>query len=485
MQGSHTGRRSAARSGLLTGLSAAAVSGSAAIAGAILSRKFGRGVETDGFFAAYAVYVAVVLVASALRVVVLPVLARAREAGRLGNETAAWGLALAVPLLPAVVVAIAAPHAVAGLLTSNASAQASAAQLLPWLVPAAAAQVYAGIAASALAALDNYGTAAFGYGAGAVLGLVVIAALVDHGVQAFGWGLAVNGALAVGIPLALLLARGEVGLPDGAIGRRLRALAEGVALPFALQGLYLIAYRFASGLGSGRPTTFSYAYLIASLLVSVTATSIALASSVPLTRGDLTPARSARHVTSASWLSLAIVAGAAGVLALAGERVGRLVLGSSYGGSTGAELGHLVAYLSPWMVATVALSVAFPLLFVLGRTRWLPLLAVVAFAVNIPVEWAGRAAFGLAGIAAGMAATTTGVLVVLLLGLDALRPAARGILGAAVTCGLVATAAFAAAWFLVGPLGGAALGLAAYAGTLALWRPAGLHAAWSYLRGLQ
>ncbi len=62
-------------------------------------------------------------------------------------------------------------------------------------------------------------------------------------------------------------------------------LVEGVSLPFALQGLYVIGYRFASGLGSGRPTTFSYAYLIASLLVAVTATSIALVSSVPLSRG--------------------------------------------------------------------------------------------------------------------------------------------------------------------------------------------------------
>ena len=127
MQGSHSGRRSAVRSGLLTGLSTAAVSGSAALAGAILSRKFGHGVETDGFFAAYVVYVAVVLVASALRVVVLPEFARAQEAGRLGREVGSWALALAVPLVPLAAVAIAAPHWVAGLLTSNSQAQASAA----------------------------------------------------------------------------------------------------------------------------------------------------------------------------------------------------------------------------------------------------------------------------------------------------------------------------------------------------------------------
>src|SRR5215475_12999312 len=163
MQGRRSGRRSAVRSGLLTGISTAVVSASAALAGAILSRKFGHGVKTDGFFAAYAVYVAVVLVASALRVVVLPELARARAAGALGRETGTWALALAVPLVPAVVVALAAPDALAGVITGNGAGKASAAQLLPWLVPAAAAQVLAGLAASALGALDDYGTAAAGF----------------------------------------------------------------------------------------------------------------------------------------------------------------------------------------------------------------------------------------------------------------------------------------------------------------------------------
>src|SRR3954469_24553150 len=108
MQGRRSGRRSAVRSGLMTGISTAVVSLSAALAGAILSRKFGHGVKTDGFFAAYAVYIALVLVATALRVVVLPVFARAREAGRLGREVGSWAVALAIPLVPAVVVAVAA-----------------------------------------------------------------------------------------------------------------------------------------------------------------------------------------------------------------------------------------------------------------------------------------------------------------------------------------------------------------------------------------
>ncbi len=171
MQANRPASRSALSSGVLTGLSTAVVSLAAAVAGALLARKFGHGVRTDGFFAAYAVYVVLVLVASALRVVVLPQFARAHEAGRLGRELGAWSLALAVPLVPAIVLALVASGTLARAVAGNGEARRYAAELLPWLVPAAAAQVYAGIAASGLAALGDYGTAAFGFGAGAVAGL--------------------------------------------------------------------------------------------------------------------------------------------------------------------------------------------------------------------------------------------------------------------------------------------------------------------------
>jgi hypothetical protein len=472
-------------SGILTGISTAAVSGSAAVAGALLSRKFGHGVKTDGFFAAYAVYVALVLVASALRVVVLPGFARARADGRLPAETGTWAAALAVPIVPALVVALAEPDWVAGLLTGGARSQHQAALLVPWLVPAAAAQIYAGIAASALAALDDYGTAAFGFAAGAVAGLAAIVALVGHGVQAFGWGLALNGAVALALPFAVLVARGGVGLPGSGLTLRLRRLAEGVALPFALQGLYVIGLRFASGLGEGRPTTFSYAYLIAALLVAVTASSLALVSSVPLARDELTPDRAGRHVVAASWLSLAVVGAAAGVFALAGEHVARWALGSSYGGGTGAQLGRLVVYLAPWMVASVAVSVAFPLLFVRGSARFLPLLAIVVLALHVLVEWGGRAAFGLAGIAAGMAVTTAATLAALLWPLGSLVQALRGLLTAALVCGGLAAIAFGAPRAVVGAVPAAVIGLVVYAFVLATWRPVGLRTAWSYARTLR
>ncbi len=357
--------------------------------------------------------------------------------------------------------------------------------MLPWIVPSAVAQIYGGLVASALAALDDYRWAAYGFGLGSVAGVVFTLALVGHGVVAFGWGLALNGAVSLAIPLLPLLRRRGMGRPDARTWGRLLELGEGVALPVALQGLYIVAYRFASGLGAGRGTTFSYAYLIAAFLVSITAASAALVATVPFAREGSSPERVARHVVAISWLSLVVVAAAAGVFALAGETVVRRVLGSSYGGGTGAELGRLVVYLAPWMVASVAVTVAYPLVFVRGRAHWLPLLAGGVLLAQVLVEWAGRAAFGLTGVAVGLGVTTALVLVVLLAWLGAALPAARGVALAAAVCGVVALGAFGLPRLVVGPVPAAAAGLLAYVLVLSAWRPSGLRHAWAYMRSLE
>jgi hypothetical protein len=465
-------------------LSTAVVSGAAAGLAVILSREFGHGVKTDGFFVAYGVYLAVVLVTSVVRVVALPRFVHAAGDGRLGHEVGVWTAALVGPLAVVVAVSIAWPHGVATIFTSDPRAQHYAAQLLPWMVASAAAQVLGGIVASALASLDDYGTAAFGFAIGSAAGLVATVLLIDHGVIAFGWGIGVNGALSLGVPLAVLVGKGGVALPDGVPWGRLAELVEGVTLPVALQGLYLVGNRFASGIETGDVSTFSYAYLIASFLVQLTATSLALVSTVPFAREGNSPERAARHVVAASWLSLAPIAAAAGVFAVAGAVVTRHVLGAKYGGDTGAELSRLVVYFAPWMVAQVALTVAYPLLFVRGRARWLPAVAAVALLLHVPIEWGGRAAFGLGGLAGGMALTTTLVLVALLAALRALERTVHGLVLASVVCGGAAGLLFGVPGALLGRIVAAAVGLVLYAAVLGLWRPAGLRSAWTYVRAL-
>jgi hypothetical protein len=477
--------RGAVRSGLLTGVSTATVSGSAAVLGIILSRKFGLGVKTDGFFAAYGVYLALVLVAGSLRVIVLPRFVEARSEHRLGREVSTWAAGLAPVLAGLVIVSAVWPHGVADILSSSPSARDQAARLLPWIVASAVAQILGGVAASALAALDDYDWAAFGFAFGSVVGVVVTVLFLDHGVIAFGWGLAANGALTLGVPLAALVWRRGVRLPAGWGWSRLLVLGEGVALPLALQVLYVIALRFASGLGTGRGTTFSYAYLIAAFLVAITATSIALVATVPFARAGVTPERVAQHVVATSWISLALVAGAAGFFALAGQTVAQRVLGSSYGGGTGAEVGRLVVYLAPWMVVSVAVTVAYPLLFVQGRARWLPVLAVAALAFHVLLEWMLQVAFGLPGVAVGLGVTTALVLAAILRALRAVRRTAAGVALAAAVCGGLAVAVYGLPRLVVGSLAAAAIGLVAYVVVLAAWRPVGLRVAWAYVRALQ
>src|SRR4051794_6724921 len=237
--------RSALSSGALTALSTAVMTGTAAIGGAILARKFGHGVKTDGFFAAYGLYLALVLVAQTLRVVVLPPLTRAREDGQLAEEVGAWALALAFVIVPLVAVGLLAPDLVARGLAGGADARHAAADLLPWLVVGAAFQIVAGLLASALAALDDYVVAAAAFALGGIAGLAVIVAFLDHGVVVFGWGALANGIVCATLPLVVAGSRGGTGRPRAAgVGRRALGVAGGGPAPLAAPGHFRGAQPF-------------------------------------------------------------------------------------------------------------------------------------------------------------------------------------------------------------------------------------------------
>src|SRR6266545_4395407 len=169
---------------------------------------------------------------------------------------------------------------------------------------------------------------------------------------------------------------------DGGIrlqmGHRLWRLLYGAAVPLAVQGLYVIALRFAAGTGEGNVSSLSYAYLLAGTFVSATAFSLSLISAATLTRRGVDAESAAEHVVHSAWVSLALVGAAAGLVALVGGRVVTAVLGDAYSGDVGDELGRLVVYLSPWMVANAAFSITYPLIFVMHRTRLLIPLALAA-----------------------------------------------------------------------------------------------------------
>jgi hypothetical protein len=482
-------------SGALTALSLLVVTGAAAVIGIVIAREFGRTEQTDGLLAAYGVYIVIVVAAQAIRVAVLPPLARAAGQGQLAGAVAGYAGALLIIAVPLVLAAELAADPLGKLLTGHESMVAgeTAAEVLRWIVPAGTAYLFAGLAASCLAAVDDYATAAAGYAVASAAGLALIVVRVEpDGILAVAWGLALTSAIALAIPLVgLALRAARSGMPRSAVrpvGQplrdRLRAFAGSASLPIALQLLYVVSLPFAAQLGTGAATTFVYAYLAATSLVTVTAGALGLVTAVPLARGEFARAQIVRHIVSASWLALVLVGAAAGAFAVAGGEVVRTVLGSSYGGDVGAELGRLVVSLSPWMIAAIGVAVTFPLAFVAGRTRRLPWIALGAVAMQPPLAWIGVTLLDLDGVALALACSTVAVLVALLSELGVLREAARGLVVASCVVGGLTLASFAPPALALGAVAAGFAGLAIYVVLLALIRPRPLTLSWQYLRAL-
>lgn len=483
--------------GAVTGLALAVQTGLAAVVGVIIARELGRSAETDGFFAAYGVFIVLALAANTVRLVVLPPLARAREGGRLAAETVAWGVALAVLVGPVLVVSVVLDDQLGRLLTGDgpAAAREAAATTLPFVVLAGVGQLYAGLAASALAALDDYLTAALGFICGSVVGLTVILLRIDaDGIRAVALGMAVNGILAVAIPsLALAVRARRAAVPRGGmlpahategIGSRALRAARGSALPLALQAAYLVALALAAREGVGAQTTFGYAYLAGSAVVAATAASFGLATSVPLTRSGLDARRIAHHVVATSWLALIAVGLTAGIFLVAGEPIVVRVLGGGYADAVGEELGRLIAAFAPWMVAAIGFTLAFPLVFVASRDQGLGWLALVVLALQAVLAPLGQVTAGLNGLVAALTVTTALALAGLLHRLEATLATFAGLARAALVVGALTVPWFLlAALFLPGPAAAVA-GVLLSAAALLVLRPTGLRAAVGYLRAL-
>jgi O-antigen/teichoic acid export membrane protein len=482
-------------SGAVTAVALAIQNGLAAIVGVVAGHEFGRSATTDGFNATYGVFIVVSFAAAAIRVAVMPALARARQEHRLGSEAVAYGLTMTCLSLPLLFLALTAAGPVAWLLTGAgpSAARNAAAEALPWMVVAAVLQLFAGLAASSLASLDNYTVAAAGYALGSAIGLgYILLRMHPDGIIALPRGMALNGAVALLVPLLALAFRALAErMPAVAVRpsrysfrARTKEIANCVSLPLAMQVIYLICLMLAAREEVGAQTSFNYAYLIAAAVVAVTGSALSLVTSVPLTRIVLDPPRIARHVTALSWIALIAIGACAGVFGLAGGRIVQALLGSAYSADVGSQLGLLVVVLSLWAVSSVAFSLTFPLMFVAKKSRRLSLLALAALAGHVPLALVAVALGGLKGLAVALALTTAVVAALMLHELRALRPTARGLVIATVTIGATAAAAFVLPKLLLSPIPAATVGCALYAAALFVARPKGLTDAWRYLHQL-
>jgi hypothetical protein len=156
-------------------------------------------------------------------------------------------------------------------------------------------------------------------------------------------------------------------------------------------------------------------------------------------------------VEASSWPALLAVAATAGIFAVAGAEITHLVLGGAYGDDVGAEIGRLVVALAPYMVASLALSVTLPLVFVSGRGGRLPLVGLGVLAIHVPLAFAGQALAGLEGLALALA-VSTGIAFAWMLGLlDAVRSTLERLVPALAIVGGCALVGFVPAGAVLGP----------------------------------
>lgn len=479
------------RNALATATSTLVMGGAAAATGIILARKFGRGAETDGFLTAYGLYLVFALAGQTLRVGLVPEFTRAARGGRLFHEARSYGAVLLVVGIPISIVVGLEAHAVGGVLTGGLPqiAANTAGGALAWLVPAGFAQVLAALAAAVLAARSSYIVAAVGFAAGALSALVVFVLLADkHGPLSLAWGLAVGSAVSLGLPLAVLSAQGlfrRASKPARPLTRLVRVL-QIIALPLALQGFYVLALRLAADLRVGDVTRLSYAYIFAATVVAATASTLALVSSAPLTRRGIDGGSAVAHVIHSVWLSLVVVAAAAAVFALVGGRIAHRLLGGAFAGASGHELARMVVFLAPWMVASVALSVTFPLLLVLGRRKILTPIAGAALILHAALSFTLRSALGVEGLALALGLSTSAVLIVLLAAVarHMLVRSAIGLVLATLTVSALTALTFGLSALLLPTALAAVVGVGLYLLVLLTLRPRPLREAWAYVRAL-
>jgi hypothetical protein len=137
------------------------------------------------------------------------------------------------------------------------------------------------------------------------------------------------------------------------------------------------------------------------------------------------------------------------------------------------------------MVASVGVNLTFPLLFVAGRLRPLPLIGALALAVQVPLAWGAAELLELDGLALALALSTFVILGALLRELGALGRAERGLLVAAAFASGLTLVSFVPAALLFGSMLSAVVGLVLYGVLVALLRPRGLTRSWTYLRTLR
>jgi hypothetical protein len=386
-----------------------AMAAASAIQAVLYLGRFGTNDRTDGFFIAFALYSTFGVFSQSLRLTSVPLLVK--PGARLSTRQFAATLGFLAVLVFIVTVALA--HPLARLIAPglNAQGRSITASALPVLGFAMILQLWAAGGATVLAIRDRFNVIATAYMAGAGMGLVAFLALMGSaGEQTLGWSMLTMAVVTCSCMLAGVRRSGgfdDEALPTSvsSFGARIGTLSRDAVLVLgrtvvylAFNVLFVITLAFASHATAGGTTVLSYSYLFASYLVAGTGMALGM-SSIP----DLTRQARAREAVFTGALpqgfrfSMMIVAPALACLIVAGAPLVHAVLPGSLSASQVHTLRTYVALLVPWTVFALLVNFLLPVMFALGRTRLLNLLAVPLVAAHVAATALGSVLFGIDG----------------------------------------------------------------------------------------
>jgi hypothetical protein len=366
--------------------------------------SFGIDGRTDGLFAALAPYVVFGIFSQSIRVTAVPLLVG--EQPRMSAAT--FGRALCLIALPVAFVTVFLAGPLSHLLAPGLSdaSRSITAEALPLFGGAMVLQLFAAGAATVLAIRDRFGSIASAYIVGSLAGLITYLAVAGVAAElSLAWSM-LGMAVVTLTTMGLALRDGErtAAKRDIAQPRLIRAatLILGRTLVYlVLNSLYLVTLAFASGYAAGDSTVLSYAYLFASYLVAGTGFALGLSRIADMRRAS---PRARLHavrdtVPPGFRYSMLIVAPAFGLLiAAAAPLLGSLLPEAFTAGDVGA-LRSFAALLFAWAVAALLVNLLLPVLFALGRERFVNLLAPGLAILHVAATAVGGALFGVYGVA--------------------------------------------------------------------------------------
>lgn len=375
----------------------------------LVAQLFGKNADTDAFFAAYGVYAVGLTFAQTFRLTAISRLVHSDDpepVTRLLGAVALIAAGLALPM-----VALAEP--VGRLLVAHdPNGIAPTALRLLWI--ALAGQLTAAMLAAVLAVEGAF--AAIGV-VSLLAGFVSVGTFVAvegaTGVPGAAVGLAVSAVAMAAAYAGVLLRRGW--RPARPTGARVRAMvAEAGYLAFSSATFvganlsYVVCVAFATRQGNGQATLFAYAFVIAAVLVGLTANVSAMVRSPAVVASADSAAAAAEVGVRSFRFTLVLIGPVVAMALLVGQPLIRVALGSGFSAGDADTILVTLACSLGWVLGSAAGIFAVVELLARRELRRLALLAAAQVLATAGLAAAGGALAGIAGIAFGMSLAQLG-----------------------------------------------------------------------------